>query len=307
MSGDTCSASSCAPGYTGSPLGTITCSNGQVSGSFAGCTLPASCSATTPQGYIANCGTIASGATCTAQSCASGYVGSPSGSLSCSNGQVSGAFAGCSLPASCSATVPAAYIANCGTTIASGDTCIPQSCASGYVGSPTGAMSCSNGQVSGAFTGCTLPVSCSATVPAAYVTNCGTTIASSDTCISRSCTPGFVGNPTGSLSCSNGQVSGAFAGCALPASCSATVPTAYIANCGTTIASGDTCIPRSCATGYVGNPSGSLSCSDGQVSGAFTGCSLPVSCSATTPQGYVAFCRTIASGATCTPQSCAAN
>ena len=111
---------SCATGYVGNPTGSLACSNGAISGSFAGCSLPASCSATVPQGYVANCGTIASGATCSPQSCATDYVGNPTGSLACSNGQVSGSFAGCTVPASCaSPTVPAAYIANCGT-IASG-------------------------------------------------------------------------------------------------------------------------------------------------------------------------------------------
>ena len=36
-SGSTCVACSCAPSYTGSPSGSLTCKNGALSGSFSGC------------------------------------------------------------------------------------------------------------------------------------------------------------------------------------------------------------------------------------------------------------------------------
>ena len=107
--------------------------------------------------------------------------------------------------------------------------------------------------------------------------------------------------------CTRGVVSGSFSGCALPSPCSnPNIPTGYTAaSCGS-IASDSSCSAQTCASGYVGSPSGSLSCSNGVVSGSFSGCALPSSClSPSIPAAYTASCGTIASGGACSAQSCA--
>ena len=118
----------------------------------------------------------------------------------------------------------------------------------------------------------------------AYATNCGSTMPSGSTCNSSSCGYGYSGHPSGSLSFTNGVITGAFDGCtamvltpvvvvavtyALPS------PAGYVVSCATTMPSGSTCGATACASGYIGSPSGSLTCNNGIVTGELIGCSVP--------------------------------
>ena len=141
MSGDTCSASSCAPGYTGSPLGTITCSNGEATGKLRGCAVLVTKRPCTPDM------TMASGTKCIAQSCASGYIGTPSGTLSCTDVVLKGALVGCSTPAPCNPPKVPAYATDCSATMTSGTTCGASACTFGFAGKPSGTLSCTNGAI----------------------------------------------------------------------------------------------------------------------------------------------------------------
>ena len=47
----------------------------------------------------------------------------------------------------------------------------------------------------------------------------------------------------------------------------------YASSCGTSIASGSTCTASSCAFGFSGSPSGNLTCTNGVITGTFSGCS----------------------------------
>ena len=57
-----------------------------------------------------------------------------------------------------------------------------------------------------------------------------------------------------------------------PSACSIPASPGYTSNCVASLASGSTCIATSCASGYTGSPSGSLTCNNGILSGSFSGC-----------------------------------
>jgi hypothetical protein len=234
--GTTCTAS-CASGYTGTVTGTVTCtgSTGYYSGSFSGCSVPASCTAYSQGGYTvsSNCGgnTVAVGTVCTA-SCASGYTGTVTGSVSCSSsygGSYTNTFSGCTVN-SCYAYTQTGYSINaCGgsatATIPFGTTC-SATCAAGYTGTVTGAVSCSStnaGGYSSYFSGCVIN-SCPAYSQVGYnVNSCGgsaTTVVNYATTCSATCATGYSGTVSGAVSCSASQYSGqAFTGCVF-SSCS---------------------------------------------------------------------------------------
>ena len=69
-------------------------------------------------------------------------------------GQVSGSFSGCTLPLQYTPPNVLEYTIDCGSTIASGSTCSTTACASGYIGSPSGMFSCTNGVIVGSLIGC---------------------------------------------------------------------------------------------------------------------------------------------------------
>ena len=60
---------------------------------------------------------------------------------------------------------------------------------------------------------------------------------------------------------------------AAPSSCSPPLTQAYVTNCTSSMMSGTTCGALGCSFGYIGNPSGSITCTNGVISGALTGCS----------------------------------
>ena len=163
-SGSTCSAAACAAGYTGTPTGAVSCgANGVISGSsvisgkLRGCIVNHTCSPPTNTNYTSTCAAMmTSGSSCGASACASGYIGAPSGTISCTNGVLKGELVGCTLPAPCSPPPTPRYATNCGSLMSSGTTCNPEACASGIVGMPSGTLTCSNGIVTGLFSGCTI-------------------------------------------------------------------------------------------------------------------------------------------------------
>ena len=311
-SGATCSATACAPGYTGTAGGSLSCANGVITGKLRGCAVPVvqaagrTCAVPSSPMYATSCGgqTVASGAACVATACAPGYIGTPSGTLSCADGVITGKLVGCSAPSGCTPPATPGYATDCGATMVSGATCAAQSCAYGYDGTPSGALSCTNGAIT---VSCALPTSCAIPSTTGYTVSCAATLSSCATCVATACAPGYAGTPLGVLSCSKGVLSGKLRGCALQATKRVCSPDTqnYTSTCAV-MASGTKCSAQSCAHGYIGKPSGTLSCTDGAVKGALVGCSSPAPCSPPKTPVYATDCgATMTSGTTCGASACA--
>ena len=271
-----CVPTSCALGYIGTPSGALECFNGVMRGSFSGCTQAISCSAPATPGYNSDCGVMGSGTTCNATMCATGYTGSPGGVLTCTNGVVSGGFNGC-VPSSCHIDgITGGYTTTCGNMMASGTSCTASACASGYVGVPSGTLTCRKGVLSGILIGCVAAKRGTCTTPPSlnYTTDCGTTMAAGVKCNASACASGYVGVPSGTLTCRKGVVSGSLSGCTYPMPCIPNIALQYTTNCESTMMSGTTCSATACSPGFGGKAHGTLSCSNGEITGAFAGCKI---------------------------------
>ena len=248
----------------------MVCVDGEVSGSFSGCKVALPCPDPVIQrGYNANCGATS----CVPTSCALGYIGTPSGALECFNGVMRGSFSGCTQAISCSAPATPGYNSDCGV-MGSGTTCNATMCATGYTGSPGGVLTCTNGVVSGGFNGC-VPSSCHIDgITGGYTTTCGNMMASGTSCTASACASGYVGVPSGTLTCRKGVVSGSLSGCTYPMPCIPNIALQYTTNCESTMMSGTTCSATACSPGFGGKAHGTLSCSNGEITGAFAGCKI---------------------------------
>jgi len=271
----------CATGYLGT-ASSITCTADGSWTSSQGCTI-VNCNTPAPgTGYNLGSGSTTYGSSYTL-TCATGYSGTAS-SITC---QSSGSWttpSGCTIVSCTSSPTQTNYvISSGGSTYLSTRTV---TCATGYTGTPS-SITC---QASTAWTtssGCTIR-DCGnpATVTGYSIASGGTTYQSTRVV---SCSSGYGGSPP-VLTCDSTGAWNAPSGCTI-GTCGEPSQTGY------TFASGSTTYgstrTASCATGYTGTPSGSITCQSSLAWTTNSGCTIRNCGTPIADTGYV-----LGSGAT---------
>eukprot|EP00798_Chlamydomonas_sp_ICE-L_P022662 gene22662-29812_t len=261
---DTCTPTSCAPGYTGTP-GLASCANGgDVDWGFASpcdaipCTVPAAFGTNI---VADNCtaGNLADGTSCLVK-CAAGFSqDTGTTAYTCSSDTL------IETP-TLTCTVPAGYL--CDGVGIDTDTCTPTTCAPGYTGTP-GLASCANGgDVDWGFASPCDAIPC--TVPAAFGTNIvadnctAGNLADGTSCLVK-CAAGFSQDTgTTAYTCSSDTLIETPTLTCTGDVCK--VPAGYL--CDGAGIDTDTCTPTTCAPGYTGTP-GVATCANADADWGF--------------------------------------